>query len=92
MTIQINYKNNGPKKITSNLVLFVDEKFNLNGVKKYISNTEYSYISDLLKNSDLKKQLLFFEINSISGGFIPSNLFKSFIGKLVEFSFSNRNI
>ena len=72
MTIQINYKNNGPKKVTSNLVLFVDEKFNLNGVKKYISNTEYSYISDLLKNSDLKKQLLFFEINSKKTVFLVS--------------------
>ena len=64
MTIQINYKNNGLKKVSSNLVLFVDEKFNINSVKKYISSTEYSYISDLLKNSDLKKQLLLFEINS----------------------------
>ncbi len=64
MTIQINYKNNRSKKISSNLVLFVDEKFNISSVKKYISNTEYSYISDLLKNSDKKKQLLFFEINS----------------------------
>jgi leucyl aminopeptidase len=72
MTIQINYKNNGPKKISSNLVLFVDEKFNINSVKKYISNTEYSYISDLLKNSDLKKQLLLFEINSKKTIFLAS--------------------
>ena len=64
MTIQINYKDNSTKKVSSNLVLFVDEKFNINSVKKYISNTEYLYISDLLKNSDLKKQLLLFEINS----------------------------
>ena len=72
MTIQINYKNNGPKKISSNLVLFVDEKFNINSVKKYISSTEYSYISDLLKNSDLKKQLLLFEINSKKTIFLAS--------------------
>ena len=72
MTIQINYKNNGIKKITSNLLIFVDEKFNINSVKKYISNTEYSYISDLLKNSDLKKQLLLFEINSKKTIFLAS--------------------
>mgnify|MGYP001163857467 FL=1 len=72
MTIQINYKNNGLKKVSSNLVLFVDEKFNINSVKKYISNTEYSYISDLLKNSDLKKQLLLFEINSKKTIFLAS--------------------
>ena len=72
MTIQINYKNNSPKNISSNIVLFVDEKFNINSVKKYISNTEYSYISDLLKNSDLKKQLLLFEINSKKTIFLAS--------------------
>ncbi len=64
MTVQINYKNSSSKKNSSNLVLFVDEKFNINGLKKHISNSEFSYISDLLKTSDLKKDLLFFKINS----------------------------
>ncbi len=72
MTIQINYKNNVPKKVSSNLVLFVDEKFNISSIKKYISNIEYSYISDLLKNSDLKKELLLFEINSKKTVFLAS--------------------
>jgi leucyl aminopeptidase len=58
MTVQINYKTSNSKKVSSNLVLFVDEKFNISGLKKYISNSEFSYISDLLKNSDLKKDLL----------------------------------
>ena len=40
MSIQINYKNKGSKKPTANLVLFVDEKFNINSLKKFISNTE----------------------------------------------------
>jgi len=52
MTVQINYKNNNHKNNSSNLVLFVDEKFNISGLKKHISNSELSYISDLLKNSD----------------------------------------
>ena len=64
MAVQINYKNNGSNKVSSNLVLFVDEKFNINGLKKHISNSELLYISDLLKNSDLKKDLLIFKINS----------------------------
>ena len=72
MTVQINYINNRPKKISSNLVLFVDEKFNVNGLKKHISNFEFSYISDLLKTSDLKKDLLFFEINSKKTIFLAS--------------------
>ena len=64
MSIQINYKNNSSKKATNNLVLFVDENFNINGLKKHISNNEFSYISDLLKTCDLKKNLLAFEVNS----------------------------
>ncbi|MBD1168241.1 leucyl aminopeptidase [Pelagibacterales bacterium SAG-MED06] len=64
MTVQINYKSSNSKKDSSNLVLFVDEKFNITELKKNISNFEFSYISDLLKNSDLKKDLLIFKINS----------------------------
>ena len=72
MAVQINYKNNGSNKVSSNLVLFVDEKFNISGLKKYISNLEFSYISDLLKNNDLKKDLLSFEINSKKTVFLVS--------------------
>ena len=64
MTIKINYKNNGSKKVSSNLVLFVDDKFNINHLKNFITKIEFSYILDLLKKSDLKKDLLLFEINS----------------------------
>ena len=64
MSIQINYKSNNPKRPSTNLVLFTEENFNISHLKKYITNNEFSYISDLLKNSDLKKNLLFFEINS----------------------------
>ena len=60
MAVQINYINNSSKKVSSNLVLFVDEKFNINGLKKHISNFEFSYISDLLKTADLKKRFTFF--------------------------------
>ena len=72
MTVQINYKSGSSKKVPSNLVLFVDEKFNINGLKKYISNSEFSYISDLLNNSDLKKDLLVFKINSKKTIFLVS--------------------
>ena len=54
------------------MFLFTDENFNISGLKKYISNTEFSYISDLLKTSDLKKNLLFFEINSKKTIFLVS--------------------
>ncbi|MDC0586014.1 leucyl aminopeptidase [Candidatus Pelagibacter sp.] len=64
MTVQINYINSGLTKTLRNLVLFVDEKFNISGLKKYISTNEFLYISDLLKTSDLKKELIVFEVNS----------------------------
>ena len=65
MTVQINYKkSSSTKNNLTNLILFVDEKFNISRLKKLISNSEFSYISDLLKTSDLKKDLLVFEINS----------------------------
>jgi leucyl aminopeptidase len=72
MSIQINYNNKGAKNPSANLVLFVDENFKISTLKKHISSNEFSYISDLLKNSDLKKNLLFFEINSKKTIFLVS--------------------
>jgi leucyl aminopeptidase len=72
MTVQVLYKNNNSQKSLANLVLFTDENFTINGLKKHISNEEFSYISDLLKISDLKKNLLFFEINSKKTIFLVS--------------------
>jgi len=72
MTVKINYKNSNLKKFSSNLVLFVDEKFSISGLKNLISNSEFSYISDLLKTSDLKKDLLVFKINSKKTIFLAS--------------------
>ncbi len=64
MTIKINYKNKNIKKTNTNLVLFVDERFNLTPIKKYISSSDFSYIYDLLKTYDLKKKLFLFELSS----------------------------
>ena len=64
MTIKINFKSISPKSPTKNLILFVDDKFNTQPLKKFLSNTEFSYISDLLKTNDLKKNLFVFELNS----------------------------
>ncbi len=64
MSIQISYKSSSPKKSTNNLILFVDDKFNIIPVKKDISPSEFSYIKELLKTSDLSKNLLVFELNS----------------------------
>ena len=60
MTVQINYNSSRSKKDSTNLVLFVDEKFNISGLKKHILNSEFSYISDLLKKSSCNLVIIFY--------------------------------
>ena len=72
MSIKINYLEKLDNKPFENLVLFVDENFNIKDLKKYISNSEFLYIADLLKNSDLKKDLLLFKVNSKKTVFLVS--------------------
>ena len=64
MSININYSNKTSNGSTDNLVLFSDEKFKINAPKKFLLDNEYSYINDLLKNCDLKKNLFVFEMSS----------------------------
>ena len=61
MSIAINYKNTSKKINSSNIVLFVDEKFNIYSLKKYILSSEFSFISDLLKTKDLSKKIINFD-------------------------------
>ena len=64
MSVQINYKTVSFKNKSSNLVFFVDENFNITLLKKFISNREYSFISDLLRINDKKKEIIAYDINS----------------------------
>ena len=64
MSVKINYLNKTINNLTSNLVLFSNEKFDIKNLKKNLSNFEFLYINDLLKTSDLKKKILVFELNS----------------------------
>ena len=64
MSVKISYSNKNIGKYTSNTVSFVDEKFNIKNLKKYFSAEEFSYIDDLLKTCDLKKNIFLFELNS----------------------------
>ena len=64
MSIQIIYSKKILNKTKSNLVLFSDDKFNVKSLSNYLSKSELTYIHDLLKTSNLKKKILFFEINS----------------------------
>ncbi len=64
MSVIINYKEKNSKKNWSNLVLFVDENFNISGLKKYILNKEYFFISDLIKTRNPKEKIVTINISS----------------------------
>ncbi len=64
MSVKVIYKNSKFKKNLPNLVLFVEEKFNILSLKKYVTTREYSIISELFKAKDSKKKILTFDINS----------------------------
>ena len=64
MSIKINYQKKIADKTSSNQILFSNDKFDTKNLKKFLSNLEFSYVSDLLKASDLKKNLIIFELNS----------------------------
>ena len=64
MNIRINFKKQVKSKSNANLILFADEKFNITGLKKHISQSEYSYISDLIDKIDSKKKIVTFDISS----------------------------
>ena len=64
MSIKINYSKKTGSKSSANLVLFSNEKFNIKNLNKFLTDSEFSYINDLLKTSDLKKNLFVFEVSS----------------------------
>ena len=64
MSITINYNRKLSKKNIYNNVIFVDEKFALSDLKKHVSKTDFSLISDLIKTKDLKKKIIEFDISS----------------------------
>ena len=80
MPININYRNTSLKQKNPNLVLFVDEKFNISSLRKHISSQEYSFISDLIKSTDLKKKIKQSKRNFLNNiFFIEIWLFYSYI-------------
>ena len=62
MTVSIKYKTNLTKKSKFNDVLFVNEKFNLDNIKRYFLSSEFSVISNIIKTKDLKNQIIDFDI------------------------------
>jgi len=63
MAVQIKYLTKKIDKTLPNTIFFSNDKFNVNNLKNNLSNSEFVYINDLLKSSDLKKNLFVFEKN-----------------------------
>ena len=59
MSLKIKYLQTKYKS-ASNIVLFSDEEFSINKLKRHFSSYEFSYVKDLLKSSDLKKKIIGF--------------------------------
>ena len=64
MPVSINYKTSPSKKNLNNVILFIDEKFTISKIKKYVSKNDFLLISDLLKTKNFDKEILSFEISS----------------------------
>ena len=56
MTVKILYKNNDD---SNNQVLFVEENYNLNNIKKYVSRTDLSYIKEIMVFYSHKTRIIF---------------------------------
>ena len=64
MTIKINYPKGTAHNSLRNLVLFTNGKLKLQNLKNFLTNTEFSYVSDLVKAHDPEKNLLIFDLSS----------------------------
>ena len=64
MSIKINYSNKTGNGNSTNLVIFSNDKFSSNVLKKYLLKNEIDYINELLKTNDLKKNLFVYELSS----------------------------
>ena len=64
MTIRIIYKKKAANTALKNVVLFVNDKFDIRHLRKYVTSNEFKFISDLIKNEDTKSKFLVFRISS----------------------------
>ena len=64
MSIEISYSKKTISSTSANLILFTNDKFNTTTLKSHLSGPDFAYINDILKTSDLKKNLFVFEVSS----------------------------
>ena len=64
MSVLVNYRNKLANNNPHNLVLFIDSNLGIKTIKNYISRSEFSLISELIKSKNIKKKIISFDINS----------------------------
>jgi leucyl aminopeptidase len=64
MIININYNKAINDKLIINYALFSRENYNINNLKNYFSNLEIATIKEIIKNTNLEKNIISFNINS----------------------------
>ena len=64
MPVKISYLKKTSPKSSGNLILFCKDRFKIDGLKKHLSKNDFSHISELLKGSNSKKDVLIFDITS----------------------------
>jgi len=63
MIINVNYKKIINNKSISNYALFLNDNYNVKELKSYFSSIEINSIKDLIKNSNLKKNIINFNLS-----------------------------
>ena len=64
MSIVISYKKNIAKSTIRNLLYFVDDKYNISGIKKCFTKLESKFIGEFLKSQNLSKEIISFDLSS----------------------------
>ena len=85
MSIVVSYKKNSPEVKLGNLIFFVNEKYNLSPVKKYLTKNEYGLFEDIFKSKNLSEKITIIDLSSKKKIFlisIKSNISSSQIENL----------
>ena len=64
MIINIKYNKAINNKLITNYALFSRENYNISNLKSYFSNSEISSIKEIIKNINLKENIISFNLNS----------------------------
>ena len=64
MQIKINYLSKSNNQFVYNQALFIEENFDIKFIEPFFSNNEIVYIREILKKTNLKKNVISFDLNS----------------------------